>query len=1256
MHEGFSSKRFELGRRLGAGGMGVVFEALDREQHTKVALKQLPHLRPAALLRFKNEFRALQEISHPNLVTLGELFEEQGRWFFTMELVKGVDFLSWVRRQEAPPAARGGSIHVPIAAATDDSTPTLADLVFPVLSPIAYLAPPPLDAEGRTFDEERLRDALRQLLNGLGALHSARKVHCDVKPSNIRVTPEGRVVLLDFGLVTGFGQAPASGNVPARRAVGTVQYMAPEQAASHPLGPEADLYSAGVILYEALLGCRPLVGERDFVLEAKQRFEPPSLRSVLPAIPVDLDSLCLDLMRLEPAARPTVVQALERLGQAAASEGERGGDVFVGREEELAVLHRAREAAAAGGMPVVVLEGESGVGKSALLRRFVEAEKGGALMLVGRCAERESVPFQAFDEVMDQLSRYLLAMSPEELDPLVPPGAALLARTFPVFRQIAAIAQEPPPEHMAVSVHSLRERLFTVLRELLARLAARRPLVLVIDDLQWADEDSLALLGGLMQPRVPSLFLLATVRQPWGGHHVSREGLAAILGEPCQRRLLSPLSPDESFRLALELLPAASRETATAHAVAREAAGHPLFIQELARFASLDGPGPAGVRLEDAIATEVRKLESAARVLLELIAVMGVPVAQAVIARAAGVDFAESHQHIAHLRASRLVQTTGTGRAEAVEPYHARVREAVLAGLDAARLRSCHQRLAATLADTAETDPESLALHLRCLGETPRAAELVLHAAEKGGAGLAFERAARLYRLALELHRPPESAREGELRVRLAGALVSAGQGVEGAEAYLAAAGCMEEESGLACRLKAAEHLLRAGRSERGLLLMREVLAEAGMGIPRRPGVALALLLRERAALWLRRWWWPALGKRKGVSPGARRQMDFCLSAGTSLVMVDPLLGGLFQSRFARLALASGEPRRVALALAMELGWRSVTGAPGAREVERMAAQAEWAAQAAGDPRALAACWLYLGISAFGRERWREAVEQLERADKLLRDKCVGVEYELATARVFCEYARYQLGHLGELSARVTRFVLEALARDDQYAATLLRLGGLNVAWLARDDVAEARRQVDDAARYLPVGGLSQAHFHESYARTSADLYAGDVEQAFHRAERELPRFRRHLGLNRMPILRVVQLDLWGRAMLGPGRGGPELARRLAVARRCGQRLLRERLTCAAGLGNLLLAGEAAIRGDVEAACERLHVALKALDVAECGLAAAAARWRLGELLGGEQGATMRGRARDFLEAERVKRPAALVALLAPGFSAARSV
>ena len=260
--------------------MGVVYEAFDRERNTRVALKTIRTLTADTLLRFKNEFRALQDLQHPHLVRLDELFEADGTWFFTMEMVDGVDFTSYVRPGAlARPAIADGSV----SSASDQRTHSVAAIALdtqpdPALAvgfsatrlPLADVGDTrptrPVEVGGspevarrfplrtaraaRTaagFDEPRLRHALRQLALGICAIHDAHLVHRDVKPANILVTGEGRVVLLDFGLVTDAVQAQLEAE-----ALGTATYMAPEQLAGAPVTTAADWYAVGVTLYLAL--------------------------------------------------------------------------------------------------------------------------------------------------------------------------------------------------------------------------------------------------------------------------------------------------------------------------------------------------------------------------------------------------------------------------------------------------------------------------------------------------------------------------------------------------------------------------------------------------------------------------------------------------------------------------------------------------------------------------------------------------------------------------------------------------------------------------------------------------------------------------------------------------------------------------------------------------------------------------------------------------------------------------------------------
>ncbi len=273
-----STGRFTVQDRLGAGGMGVVYRAFDRERGEVVALKTMRRIDPRGLYRFKHEFRTLADLSHPNLANLYELVASGGHWFFTMELVEGVDFIAFVR---GPTVAA----HAPGRAGAAGSAGTVAR-----------------SARGLEPEEvRRLRQALRQLAEGIAALHEAGKLHRDIKPTNVLVTAQGRVVLLDFGLVTDVGPSGHHTN-PEEPIVGTVAYMAPEQGAAQPVSRASDWYSMGVMLFAALTGRLPFDGRGRTVLAQKQASEAPRPSSMAPGVPADLDALCADLLLRDPAA------------------------------------------------------------------------------------------------------------------------------------------------------------------------------------------------------------------------------------------------------------------------------------------------------------------------------------------------------------------------------------------------------------------------------------------------------------------------------------------------------------------------------------------------------------------------------------------------------------------------------------------------------------------------------------------------------------------------------------------------------------------------------------------------------------------------------------------------------------------------------------------------------------------------------------------------------------------------------------------
>ncbi len=1221
--------RFQPLRELGQGGMGIVYEAVDRESGMHVALKLLPVASPEYLFFFKREFRTLADLRHPNLVRLFELVHEADRWFFTMELVDGVTFLEYVRG--AGPewdSSRGlspGSLPIPPQADTIRSPDAASETAE---------APPPSGEAGGELNEGRLRRALVQLVRGLQTLHAAGKVHRDIKPANVLVSREGRVVILDFGLATDRTGAGEDTDAPG---LGTPVYMAPEQAARHDVGPAADWYSVGVLMFQALTGRRPFEGPQHDVLHDKQHQDAPSPGRFVRDLPQDLERLCTDLLAREPAARPDGDGILGRLEAVAEPRAVRGAP-FVGREPELGVLHAALGALTGRNAQAVVVKGESGVGKTALVRRFLKdiMLSPDVLPLPGRCYENESVPYKAFDDIVDALTRRLLREPASEVARLLPRRIDLLVQAFPVLGRLAGVS---PPAGDVRAGSERRAQVFGAARELFARLAERHRLVLLIDDLQWADADSVALLAELLRPPGPPVLVVSTMRDAPEG---SAEGLDPLVafeqpGLSLHRLDLENLPPAEALALARACMQS-RRGVATldAAAIAAEASGHPLFIAELALCAEAprqDGPIQ---RLEALIWRRITELGEPAVHILQLLALAGVALPQDTIARSPQLVGVELSQQIALLRDANLVRTRGRRRHDVVEVFHNRVRHTLVQYLAPNRRRRLHAELAALLEGAAPS--ATLAMHWREAGEADRAGELAARAGHEAAGGLAFGRAAHYYRLALKVKAwDAEGART--LHTQLGEALAKAGSGLPASRAFLAAAELADPGPALDLRRRAAEELLRSGHVDEGVAAVRAL----GIPIARSRTRAVAALLLDRAKLAVR-----GLGYRERsaaeLAPGVVSLIDLCWTLASSLALTDHLQGALFQSRALRLALDAGEPLRIARCLMAEQGFRAAAGDE--RAARRVAAITDALAERMGNPVVLGMNAVGHGMSAHLLGQFLPARAALEDGIRRLRDEA-GMFWELDAAHNFLIECLFYLGDLRELGRIVESCVDDARGRGDRYAATTLRIGLSNVVFLLGDDPEGAREAVAEAMKRWSPEGFHVQHWYALIARLHIALYRGDTADALAAlAESWRPLWGSQIL--RIQHALIVARHLRARVALAAALEAPASADRpLAVAEGEARRLERVGTAWSRATAALIAGGVAAARGQAEVAIARLGEAAEGFRALDIEIFAVAALHRQGQLLGAAGEAQVRA-ARSWWGSRGVVRPERFLAMLAP--------
>jgi eukaryotic-like serine/threonine-protein kinase len=1259
--EFLGTKRFSLSRKLGAGGMGVVYEAIDQLTKKTVALKTLTRAEPEHIYRLKREFRELADVSHPNLAALYELMSEGRHWFFTMELVRGVTFTQYVRPELADrlgdsstisrDAGRGGleadTVEFDSSRLIYDSAEVLSSGEAP---PISFY----------DLEESRLRLALRQLAEGVHHLHELGKLHRDIKPSNVLVTDEGRVVILDFGLVEDVE--------PAMRdtlLVGTPDYMSPEQGAQLPISRASDWYSVGVILYEALTGRLPFIGRSFEVVLRKQTRRPIQPREINPRAPQYLSDLCMNLLRRNPKNRPRGRDVLRALTAGRApffvpSVVRRARETaFIGREHQLAELHDGFQAILSGKGVSIYVRGVSGMGKSTLVQTFLDElkqQRHEALVLQGRCYQRESVPYKALDGVVDSLTRHLTSMPREDVQSLIPHNAPALARVFPVMLQVDAIFDERAAHRESADPFTLRRHAFGALRQLLAALAVRQPVIIWIDDLQWADADSISLLDDLLRPPdAPPLLLIASFRaEDVDSKPFLKQLLQNTNLQTCREISLDRLTDSEAAQLTVSLLSAATPNSqGFGNDIVREARGNPFLIEQLCHYASIgERPGAVGISLATMLQERIAQLPNGARALLNTLAVAARPVNQDVAFAVCDIE-RDDLQILNAVRAAQFVRRGGT--AYGIELYHDRIAETLKLLLSDDERRHIHRRLAQVIEARGFDDPESLYEDYLGAGENSRAAFHAEAAGRKAANALAFDRAALYFRRAIEL--AASSADVTDLKISLGDALANAGRPAEAAAEFLEAANQTDARGhfagsryfaarALELQQRAGAQLLMGGHVKEGLAVFERVLEAAGFKLAKGPRSALISLLLRRAWIWLRGL---AFTPRDAatISEADLHRIDICWSVAAGLGVVDLIRGAEFQSRHLLLALRAGEAYRVARAMAFETVQTATRGGPAIAQARELADRTEALAKQSGNPHAIGLAIWARGLSAYLIGHWREAAELCERSAEVLRDQCTGATWELTVANRFMLTSLMFLGEITEVARRVPQLLSLALEQGNLFAATDLRTR-LNPIWLASDDPDRARNEVIAAMTQWPREGFHLQHYTSLVALAQIELYTGDTEVAWKHIEGQLKPLERSL-LMRTQGLRIDVMHLRARLALASAYG-PVRKQRLKIAEDCADQIAREDMPWSNPLANLTYAALAKQSGDTLRATTLARQAVDGFEAADMALYAAAARRKVGELLAGDEGRQLINDSEAWMTKQQIMNPAAVSNMMAPGF------
>jgi len=770
--------RYRIEEKLGQGGMGAVHRVTDLSTGDDLALKQLTLRSETAHLRFRREFHVMARLRHPHIVEVCEYgIDRDSRPYYTMELIGGSDL------RDIAPAATETACRI-----------------------------------------------LRDVASALALLHSRRLIHRDLSARNVRLTLDGQAKLIDFGVLATAGAADDI--------AGTPPLMAPESYHGLPLDHRVDLFGLGGLAYYVLTGRHAYPARRIDDLEALWRQIPPPPSTIAPSVPESLDDLVMALISLDPLGRPpAAAEVIDRLSAVAALppaddvEARRGylaSSVLVGRQPEMRRIRQRIERTVRGKGGGVLVLAPTGMGKSRLLREAaLEAQVAGAVVASASGSHRERGPLGVARAIVSRV----LAVVPDDARETLGEWGPIIARVIPEVGSTIGVERTGRP---ADDPTEKRLRLLGALTDWLTALARRRPLVLLVDDLQRVDEVSCALLTALADAGTDTPLLVVGAQRT---DEPERAPFALDKLRSVSASLqLHGLSAAEVGDLVRALFGEISNAERLAQWLRRLAGGSPLHCTEVARdlverdvirysggmwlvpdqLSGAQERRPAA--LADTLDARVAALSPGARQLAQVLGVHGGDVSLGLC-----IALGRQTDEVAVFAAlDELVnQEVLVGSREHYRFRHDGLREALLRDLDQRRMRELHllvgQVLAQRSGGSAELEAE-VGWHLLKGGEEQRGADLLARSGRQLYEAQSFADAILPLEAALEVYERVDRPAATRLALRQ----------------LLMVAGCLADS---AVALRYADGTIAAFSEHSGLVVARRFGALLG----RRLGLAIGL-------------------------------------------------------------------------------------------------------------------------------------------------------------------------------------------------------------------------------------------------------------------------------------------------------------------------------------------------------------------------------------------------------------------------------
>jgi tetratricopeptide (TPR) repeat protein len=719
--------------------MGVVYRATRLYDGASVALK-IASAEMADMFGFiRREIQTLRRLRHPGVVRILDEGTEKGVPWYVMELLEA------------------HSLDELLGLADYDSAKT--ERVRPFL-PISGVLPAVQRPRNVRDDLPRVLTLMYRLARVLAHVHAHGIVHRDIKPENVLVRAGDRPVLVDFGLVGRFNDHSGREVLEiAGHMFGTALYVSPEQASGELVDARSDLYSFGVLLYEIVAGAQPFDGASVHeVLLSHLTHTPPPPSQLVQGVPPALDDLIMRLLARRRADRLGYAEDVAALLVEAGAQADPDFDSetapylyrpeIVGRRETVEALREHISAIRQGRGAFVVIGGESGIGKTSVASVFArEATLAGLSVTAGECVavstSGDVIGGQALHPLRPlfrEIADYCHAGGGQTVDFILGSRLAVLRDQDPSLEALVELRSENTPR---IPPEIASRRLFSDVTETLAAFAAAKPLVLVIDDLQWADEVTVRFLFSLDAEffATTPLMILGTYRADEAG-----PDLRALLGRPHVVKMpLKRLDDDCVHDIVRSMLAAPGARESFLDFVARQCEGNPFFVAEYLRaavaerllyreggrwhvqsarklsFSDLGLPRT----LRDLVARRLGSLSAATGRVVEAAAVLGREVDESLLIATCGENACDTQTAIAELLDLYVMDPADRG----IRFAHDKLREAAYERIAPERLATLHARAAQAI-EAACTDEDARRLQAAALAhhwEVAGNAQMAIH-------------------------------------------------------------------------------------------------------------------------------------------------------------------------------------------------------------------------------------------------------------------------------------------------------------------------------------------------------------------------------------------------------------------------------------------------------------------------------------------------------------------------------------------------